>query len=62
MAMDPTIKALAKIKREIRKIVLSAPTLEERLTVLDFAEREATALRKELVVSDRNGEGQVGPV
>lgn len=48
--MDPTIKALAAIKRDIRKIVAMAQTEQDKLTVIDFGERELAALRKEVVV------------
>lgn len=51
--MDPTIKALAAIKRDIRKIVALASSTKDKLTVIEFGERELTAIRQELVVGDQ---------
>lgn len=46
--MDPQIRLLGAIKREIRKIVTSGKTLDDRKMLIDFAERELAALKAEI--------------
>lgn len=48
MSMDPTIKALAAIRREIRKIVESVDDVADRAMILDMGQRELDKLRGEL--------------
>lgn len=46
--MDPQIKALAAIKREITKIVNQGETKEDKLLLIEFGERRLAELRSEL--------------
>lgn len=50
--MDPTVKALAFVKRITAKTVQEAGTIEDRLMLIDLWERELGAIRKKLVVDD----------
>lgn len=46
--MDPQIRALGKIKREITKIIDSGETKEDKLLLISFGERRLAELREEI--------------
>lgn len=48
MSMDPQIKALAAMKREIGKIVSQGVTKEDKLLLIQIGERRLAELKAEL--------------
>ena len=48
MSMDPQIKALAAMKREIKKIVDQGATKSDKLMLIEFGERRLAELKAEL--------------
>jgi hypothetical protein len=48
MGMDPQIKALAAMKRELGKIVEKGETKEDKIMLIDFGWRRLAELRAEL--------------
>lgn len=48
MSMDPQIKLLAAIKREITKIVEKGLKKEDKLMLIQFGERRLSELREEI--------------
>lgn len=47
MSMDPQIKALAAMKRELGKIVAQGQSKEDKLLLIQFGERRLAELRAE---------------
>lgn len=52
MSMDPQIQLLGRIKRELRKAVDAAPTLEQKRFLIDFAVKCLGELTDEVDADD----------